>query len=66
MFDYFKYESRKKRKEKSERLIKEFQESDLEKGDITAIIIAAMITFLPAVLFVLIIFYVFIKWFMRM
>ncbi len=66
MFDYFKYESRKKRKEKSERLIKEFQESDLEKGDITAIILAAMITFLPAVLFVLIIFYVFIKWFMRM
>ena len=66
MFDYFKYESRKKRKEKSERLIKEFQESDLEKGDITAIIIAAMITFLPAVLFVLIIFYIFIKWFMRM
>ena len=63
MFDYFSKEEQRKRKEKSERLIKEFQENDLEKGDVTAMIIAAIITLLPAVLLVVLIFSGFMLWF---
>jgi len=63
VFDYFSKEEQRKRKEKSERLIKEFQENDLEKGDVTAMIIAAIITLLPAVLLVVLIFSGFMLWF---
>jgi len=55
LFDRFKQILSKKKSK--EELDKHYEEMDLEKGDFSAMVIAALITFLPVLVVVLIVFF---------
>lgn len=56
----------KKEKQKDEELVRLMNQTELEKGDVRAIIIAALITILPAVLLVIAVFVIAMLWFLSL